>query len=50
LLYNLWQLVDALLVHVVEARRRRWGYSITMRAFMRLVREVVEAGGSEAIG
>ena len=44
LLYNVWQLVDALLVHVLGIPRKRWGYSIRLRSFMRMVLELVGMG------
>lgn len=44
LLYNMWQLVDALLVHVLSVPRKRWGYSIRLRSFMRMVLELVGMG------
>ena len=44
LLYNMWQLVDALLVHVMGVPRKRWGYSIRLRSFMRWLVELVEMG------
>jgi len=44
LLYNVWQLVDALLVHVIGVPRKRWGYTIRLRSFMRWLVELVEMG------
>jgi hypothetical protein len=44
LLYNVWQLVDALMVHVLGVPRKRWGYSIRLRSFMRMVLELVRMG------
>ena len=47
LLYNVWQLVDAFMVHVLGVPRKRWGYSIRMRSFMRVVLELVGMGDVE---
>lgn len=47
LLYNVWQLVDALMVHALGVPRKRWGYSIRLRSFMRMVLEVV---GTDELG
>ena len=44
LLYYMWQLVDALLVHMMGVPRKRWGYSIRLRSFMRWLVELVEMG------
>jgi IS4 transposase len=44
LLYNVWQLVDALLVHVFGVPRKRWGYTIRLRSFMRWLGELSEMG------
>lgn len=44
LLCNMWQLVDALLVHVMGVPRKRWGYTIRLRSFMRWLVELVEMG------
>lgn len=44
LLYNMWQLVDALLVHVFSVPRKRWGYTIRLRSFMRWLGELTEMG------
>lgn len=44
LLYNMWQLVDAMLVHVFGVPRKRWGYTIRLRSFMRWLVELVEMG------
>ncbi len=45
LLYNLWQLVDAMLVHLFGVEKRPWGYAIRMKRLMRMVRELVEDDG-----
>lgn len=42
LLYNLWQLVDAILVHEFGERRKPWGYAIKLKTVMRIIRELVE--------
>jgi hypothetical protein len=42
LLYNLWQLVDAISVHEFGERRKPWGYAIRMKTLMRIIRELVE--------
>lgn len=44
LLYNVWQLVDAFMVHMMGVPRKRWGYSIRLRSFMRMVLELVGMG------
>jgi hypothetical protein len=42
LLYNLWQLVDAMLIIELGERRRQWGYAIKLKTVMRIIRELVE--------
>ncbi len=50
LLYNVWQLVDAMLVHELGARLMHWGYAIRMKTLMRLVLELVEMHSPEGGG
>jgi putative transposase len=50
LLYNLWQLVDAMLIHICGVEKKQYGYAIKMKGVMRWLRELVEADIVGAIG
>lgn len=45
LLYNLWQLMDALLVHEFGQLRLPWGYAIRLKSCIRMIREWSEGKG-----
>jgi putative transposase len=45
LLYNLWQLMDALLVHEFGQSRLPWGYTIRLKSCIRMIREWAEGKG-----
>jgi hypothetical protein len=50
LLYNLWQLVDAMLIHLCGVEKKRYGYAIKMKGVLRWLGELVEADGSGEAG
>ena len=50
LLYNLWQLVDAMLIHVCGVERKRYGYAIKMKGVLRWLGELVVADGPGEAG
>jgi hypothetical protein len=50
LLYNLWQLVDAMLIHLCGVERKRYGYAIKMKSVLRWLGELVEADGPGEAG
>jgi len=50
LLYNLWQLVDAMLIHMCGVEKKRYGYAIKMKSVLRWLGELVEADGSGEAG
>ena len=47
LLYNLWQLMDALLIHEFGQSRLPWGYAIRLKSCIRMIREWSEDRGGE---
>ena len=50
LLYNLWQLMDSLLVHEFGEARLPWGYAIRLKSVIRMIRLWSEGmGGSMSI-